>query len=477
MGLLVTEVLIGGIPYIPAGQTTPKVGVAITTHNRPDVLATTLQHWRDHTPADIPIIVVDDGSATPVTAEGVTVVRHESPRGIAGAKNRSLAELMTLGVEHLFLVDDDFWPTTDNWWQPYVEAPYLSMCYLFEDIDARGNHITGKPATLYEDGQVRALAKPRGCLLYVQRHVVDTIGGFRLDFGRWGGEHEEFQNRAWSAGLVPFPFMDVCGAENIWYSMDENFTKHQGFTRSVPQAERTALVERNEALRESYCGSTDFVEYRERNVVLTCLLTSLVDPQRGQKWVPDPTVLDTLLKSLRGCEPVVITDEVDLGAKVPVSEQVYIQRWISYGTWLRQHPDIRWVWCVDGTDVEMLREPWTFMEPDTLYMGWEPCLIRDNQWMLDPKRHNASHKWLTEHPDQLLLNMGVVGGDRATVLRFIQRVINLWAADKLAGVRDEAGDMGLGQRAAEGMRVVTGPRVTTTFKANQDNNTAAWRHK
>ncbi|EUA60279.1 putative phage protein [Mycobacteroides abscessus 1948] len=39
------------------------------------------------------------------------------------AKNRCIAELMDLGCDHLFLADDDVWPTVDEWWKPYVESP------------------------------------------------------------------------------------------------------------------------------------------------------------------------------------------------------------------------------------------------------------------------------------------------------------------------------------------------------------------
>lgn len=103
-----------------------RLGVAITTHNRRDVLLNALTHWIEHTSADVPIVVVDDGSDEPLCLEGwrgipvhrvpsVSVVRHPLPMGIAVAKNRCIAELMDLGCDHLFLADDDVWPTVDEW--------------------------------------------------------------------------------------------------------------------------------------------------------------------------------------------------------------------------------------------------------------------------------------------------------------------------------------------------------------------------
>lgn len=458
------------------------VAVCITTHNRPDLLAQTLKEWHTRSPEWITFIVVDDGSNTPVKADADVLIRHDTARGIAAAKNRCLSEARNF--EHVFLADDDIWPVVDEWWKPYVNAGIPHMMYLFEDVDKFGRKLAGRPKTLWAHDGVKALARPRGCLLYVHESVRDRIGGFRSDFGRWGGEHEEYSTRAYYAGLTPAPFCDVADSHHIWHSMDERIAEHLGFRRSVPPNVRREAVARNEGLRRSFEGAADYIEYREpRHAVLTCLLTSQPDQQRGIKWSPNPEVLDTLLTSLRGCERVVMTDELaahDLAevVKVPALRPVYLERWFRYLHWLENNPDVKWVWCVDGSDVKMIRQPWQDMKPGTLYMGCEPCLLGANRWMLNPRNHAASLPWLKEHPGRLLLNMGVVGGDRQTVMDFCRAVVLLWREDQDRKVEDRAGDMGLGQRAAEQFNVFTGPQVVNVFKSGQDDcGTNWWAHK
>lgn len=42
------EVSINGMPYVPAGATASRIGIAITTHNRSDVLKRALEKHMKH---------------------------------------------------------------------------------------------------------------------------------------------------------------------------------------------------------------------------------------------------------------------------------------------------------------------------------------------------------------------------------------------------------------------------------------------
>jgi hypothetical protein len=92
----------------------------------------------------------------------------------------------------------------------------------------------------------------------------------------------------------------------------------------------------------------------------------------------DVALLETLRASLRThCrhlvvfhdELEVVDDEHTTFARVTTEAQPYFQRWISALQWLRAHPAVRWVWCVDGTDVEMLHDPFPHMQPGRLVYG------------------------------------------------------------------------------------------------------------
>ncbi|MFA9271510.1 MAG: glycosyltransferase family 2 protein [Baekduiaceae bacterium] len=92
----------------------PAVTVVIPTHNRPHELRLAVRSVLAQTHTDWRLIIVDDGSEQPVTSETlgtddarVTVVRHDTARGVARARNAGIAQADTPWVA--FLDDDDLW--------------------------------------------------------------------------------------------------------------------------------------------------------------------------------------------------------------------------------------------------------------------------------------------------------------------------------------------------------------------------------
>lgn len=228
------------------------IGVAITTHNRRCLFLRTLKHWQNRLPADALLVVVDDGSDHPVPdIPGVTVLRNRRAQGIAAAKNLCLAELAP-HCEHIFLSDDDCAPINPNWWKPYVDDPQPHLM-----------HCWGRRRLIADDGHYTTWTWPRGVLLYVQRHVIDTVGGMRTEFGRWGGEHAEWSQRIHNAGLTTHPFTDLTvAAKGVWHALD--------YARTTPSTvsaeERRASADHRGAVAEKHAGSTDYVEYRTQTV-------------------------------------------------------------------------------------------------------------------------------------------------------------------------------------------------------------------
>lgn len=481
-------VYINGTEYVPAGNSAkPTFAVAITTRNRNDLVAYCVGEFRKHTNIDFPIIVVDDASDTPVALDGVTVHRFDENVGIARAKNKCLELLMETGADHFFLADDDCYPKAEGWHQPYVDSPYGHLCYLFKDVDRRKYLST--PPTLYDDGTHLAYSHPRGCLLYVDRPTVNTVGGMRPEFGKWGWDHVEYSSRIYNAGLIPFKFMDIVGSSGLWYSIDEHYVDHPGFTRAVDAKTRKELVVANEQLFNHFADSKDFVEYREqRNPIVTCLFTGVKDPQGRPPMKPDRKLLSELLRSTRQ-DTVVLHNEVlqpvDFHDPAWVSTEqiqldtvmdVYHARWFHYWRWLKDNENVRMCWFVDGTDVEMLHTPFPHMRDGVLYVGSESTVV-GCEWMA--MGHAASRDWITTHAGHTLLNAGLVGGDRVTVMEFMHRLIGLWATDHANGMHDAKGDMAHFNRAAYSMpQVEFGPQINTVFKAyDHDNKYAYWRHK
>ena len=469
-----TDVLINGTTYVPAGQESPIIGIGITTRNRPEQLTQTLANIRKHTPKTVKIVVVDDASDNPVAEADY---RFSTQAGIARAKNKTIELLYNAGVQHLFLLDDDCWPVADNWWKPYVDSPEPSLMYLFKDV--AGGRYLNTPATILEDGQHVAYTHPRGCALYVNRDVVERVGGMRPQFGIWGNEHVEYSTRIHNAGLTTCKFMDVTGSKDLWYSMDEHSSDHQGFKRSVPDNVRQEYLVRNEALFEQYKDSTDFVEFREQqDVVITSLFTGVSDHQRGTSLPADPNVLSEWATSVPGSKIVLHNEPLEhmFGCEyvqVVCSLPVYFQRWVSTYQWLREHPEVRFVWCTDGTDVIMLREPWEHMMPGRLYVGHEATVV-GCEWMLS--NHQAPHlqEFMAQNTSRTLLNAGVVGGDRDTVMSFVHSIVKDYFAHADTSTALDMGTFNFVAYRDWADQLVFGPQVATVFKSYDTGNKHAW---
>ena len=485
------QVLIDGTPFVPAGGQNAHIGIAITTHNRAEVLAQALEHHKRYLPEGAVVIVVDDGS-TPaaVVPDWVRLVRHDVSQGIVSAKNACLRALMEAGCSEFFLWDDDAWPIADDWHRPYIESPEPHLAYQF--LDLAGPRKLKDIAALHSDARHVAYTGQRGVMLYYNRSAIEQVGGFDWVYGRGMYEHSDLALRIYHAGLTSWAFADVTGSEKLIHSMDE----HEAVTRSVPAHDRDALVKRNADIhnRRRDAGYTAYVPLIEPvNVVLTSMLTEAVDPQRGTRLQATPDMLAAWAKSIKGGKAVILADHLDtapegadIAAVEPSNQNPYFLRWLHIYGWLRDHREVEWVWATDGTDVEMLAEPWGYMEPGRLYLGSEHKTLAD-QWMIS--NHPASHlqAFLKENGHHLMLNAGLVGGDRQTVMSFAHDMVKDWHS--LASRRfwnmeragTEVGDMATFNFVAYSKwadKIETGPRVNTVFKGEGvGKEYAFWRHK
>lgn len=481
------RITVDGVDYAPAATARPRVGLGITTRNRNKTVAKCLEKWRQHSPADFPIVVVDDASDEPVPG---AAYRFEQQVGIARAKNKCLEELEKLGVTEYFLADDDVFPIADGWWQPYVDSSEPHLMRIFEDL--AGPRKLRDIKVLHDDGEHVAYTGPRGILLYANQKVLDAVGGMDPVYGLWGYEHGDWSNRIHHAGLTSWRYADVAGSAALIHSMDE----HEEIERSVPSNDRAALVKRNveihnERMRTGYRA---FVPYREQvDAVLTTLLTSEPDPQRGHKWDPDGGKVQAWASSIRGGRAVVLADELatpPAGAHletVPaVAMNVYYRRWLHIYQHLRAHPEYRFVWCTDGSDVEMLHEPWADMVPGRVYVGSEPKTY-DDEWAWRNHPARVFQAFLTEHRHDTMLNAGLLGGTREDVMAFAHAIVRVYydlEAERFWGnetAGPEVGDMlafGLvAHSPAFAERIVTGPRVHTVFRAEERTQWAWWKHR
>jgi len=485
------QVIIDGVHYEPANkQAFSRIGIAISTHQRPEVLARAISQHLKHLPPGALVVVVDDGS-NPAAAvpDGIQLFRHEESRGIVATKNASLEALISAGCEHLFLWDDDAWPIADGWHLPYIASPEPHLAYQF--LDLAGPRKLQDLAVLHADDEHVAYTGQRGVMLYYHRSAIEQVGGFDPVYGRGMYEHSDLALRIHNAGLTTWAYADVVGSASLIHSLDE----HEAVERSVPKPDRLALVERNVKVHNDRrdTGFTGYVEYRQRHdVVITTLLTTQLDPQRGTKMPASSDMLARWAGSLQQCRRIALVDElqdapldVELCRVPDVKMNVYFRRWLHIWQHLRDHPEYRFVWCTDGTDVEMLRAPWAEMEPGNVYVGSEPKTYAD-VWASDKHPERIYQDFLAMHRNDVMLNAGLLGGQREDVMAFTHAIVRLfyriesyrfWKMEKASAAVGDMIAFGIVAKTF-GDRVITGPRVHTVFRTDGIGREYAWwKHK
>lgn len=460
------QVMIDGVPYVKQDdKPATSIGIGITTHNRQALAASTLAKIQAATPG-ARIVVVDDASQPRVRIPGAEVYRFEKNVGIARAKNKCL-ELLA-DCDHIFLFDDDTYPLAPGWTEPYVTSPEHHLMYLFEAW-ASGTPV-GDDAIVYTDARHTAHHHARGCMLYVDRLVLDTVGGMDVRFGMAMNEHLDWSMRIHNAGLTTFRYMDVLGSEQLIYSMDQ----HQEVRTSIEK--RGEYRQSNEHLLSESETSRAYMPYG-KDVVIACYFANVMDVQRGTTWKPELQAINKLKRSVeaRGIEFVLIHNCFDLPNKVDITSSPYFERWLKEWQYLRDRRDIENVFVVDATDVDMIHNPFGQIEPGKLYVGDEPGNTLSIPWMLTRHLEPNVNSYLRENGTLPLLNCGVVGGRRKLVMDLC-RDMYLYHFE----YPQDQTEMGIFNRLmyTKYQSVIEyGRHVTSRFKKYEESPNGWFRHK
>lgn len=228
-------------------------------------------------------------------------------------------------------------------------------------------------------------------------------------------------------------------------------------------------------------------------IVLTCYLTQRPDPQRGETWRADcDETVRHWIESARHCrlrgiifhdglsdefiarwsDPAVQFEQIAWQGGAgwsALEERVRI-----YRDWLKDHK-VDWALTTDLNDVEFFHDPFPLMtEPAKIYVGSEPNPIGSTciaEWM-------TRAYGLVSYPNRQVLNPGIVGGSRVTLLYFLKRYLR-----ELESVLKRAQppiDVAAFNRLIylERIPFVTGPPLHTIFRMHETAESgAAIRHK
>jgi glycosyltransferase involved in cell wall biosynthesis len=448
------------------------IAICITTHNRYSVFKRSFSEWHKYKPDNADIFVVDDSSEFPVPE---ATLRFNENVGIAAAKNACFR--LSENYDHIFLVDDDVFPIVDKWWEPYIKSGENHLMLIFEKLH---NGAYNGNAKIKQIGNLTAYKNPCGCMLYYKNICLKTVGGMDEKYGIWGFEHVDLSRRIHNAGLTSSPYMDVTNSKDLFHAHDY----YLSVERSVSSKVRGEHIKKNQKAFNDSAKSKEYIPYKQlKNTLITTYFTGVADPQRGVKWKKDIKSLDPLINSLAGETLVVLHDcftakETKVYPdnvrfiKVKTSKNPYFQRWESIYDHLKQY-EYRHVFCVDATDVVMLRSPFKAQLGEYLYVGDEPETIA-NKWL--QKHHDTPmlNEFYKEHQSSKLLNAGILGGQHRDVMSFIGQLVEYFKGD--VGFSD----MGIFNYLCynQGIApIMHGRKVNTIFKSFKANDISWFQHK
>lgn len=460
---------------LPQGSE-PKIGIGITERNRYELFKNSYDELHKFLPNNAVVVVVDDASNKPVPE---ATFRFENNVGISVAKNKCLELLYLQGCEHIFLFDSDIYPLVNEWWEPYAESSEPHLMYIFKDFANGGS--PGDTKVVYKNDSIIAYDHPRGCMLYFHRSVLDKVGGMDTVFTKWGFEHGNLSDRIFMAGLTSFRYMDVANSKGLFYSHDEQ-TGNKNST--VIGQERRQCIAHNQPLYLERKYKSYFAPFIDKkNAILTCYFTGVSDPQRNKNWQAKIDELQPLINSLKqtklivfhDCFEVENTEKVEF-IKVKTSLNPYYQRWVTYREWMLSNKDEYGnVFCIDATDVEILREPFWNELGDNLWTGDENELI-GCEWMRNHNANKIIKEFIEKNKNKQLLNAGICGGKIEVVSEFIRQMVDFLTFEQADPI-----DMGLFNYMAYtnwSDKIRTGRQVCTIFKKFETDNKTAWfKHK
>lgn len=215
------------------------IGIGVTTFNRNRLVKNILEKIREFTKVPYKLVVVDDGSATPVKE---ATFRFNQNQGAPISKNKCL-ELLD-DCEHIFLFDDDTYPTQERWHELYTKSGVKHMNYTF------------KYSSEIVNG-VRHCSNPNGCMMYIHQDVLKEVGGFDTGFIKYGYWHGAFSNRVYNAGLIPHPFIDAIDSNKYLYCLDQ-----KGRANKTSTPNRGRFLRANKQRYFEKIDSCEFIDYK-----------------------------------------------------------------------------------------------------------------------------------------------------------------------------------------------------------------------
>jgi GT2 family glycosyltransferase len=252
-----------------------RIGIGIITYNRPDYYKTVYN--------SIPksqankIVIVNDGENVYVDPkDGDTVIHNKNQLGVAKSKNKALKELIDLGCEHLFLIEDDIIIKNPKVFEEYIKAANSTgihhLCY--EKVD--GNQKTLKYVHEQPDGvKIGFYHNPQGAFMYINARLVKKLGYFDENYIN-AFEHIDFAYNLIQKNVAP-PF---------WYFPD--LYNSEDYLTDIEGSSDNSSITNREKYQENWQKSAEYFTKKWKHftsdikdVGIKKLLLSLIDLQNN----------------------------------------------------------------------------------------------------------------------------------------------------------------------------------------------------
>jgi hypothetical protein len=148
----------------------------------------------------------------------------------------------------------------------------------------------------------------------------------------------------------------------------------------------------------------------------------------------------------------------------------YFERWNAIYHYLKSK-DYGFVFCVDATDVEVLKNPFLSMKKDVVYVGCENGTIGANRWLYN--HHSQVKSLLDKIRHKQIINAGLLGGSINLVFNYCNDMMLFYCIHG-----DMYTDMAAFNIVGHDRNISFGKHVNTVFKKFEKNNLVAWfKHK
>lgn len=189
-----------------------QIGIGYITYNRPRHIELATSQIAKHSPHDVELFVYDD----------------KDKKGIAHGKNECLKALRH--CDYIFLFDDDCFPVKDGWIDFFINASHQTdqQHFLYLKETPSIEMIAEYP---FANCAIQQFNNCGGVFMFLTKKVIEKVGGFHPEYGRYGFEHAGYSQRIHTAGLTLAPYLTVKGAGEYLYAMDYDF--HLPFNKQV----------------------------------------------------------------------------------------------------------------------------------------------------------------------------------------------------------------------------------------------------